>query len=161
VWEDDEAPGDDVVKLRSVRAIGRDGRPVDVVDVRTPVGIEIGFRVLKGAPPIAPKIRVLDAQGQVAFNAIDTNARWHEPTEPGAYTATAWIPGNLLGEGLMLVDASVVRLGTTRFHHHAGAPEAVSFHVQDPGEGDSARGLFLGQWKGAIRPLLDWVDEDR
>ena len=36
----------------------------------------------------------------------------------------------------------------------------VSFHVQDFGEGDSAKGLFTGQWKGVVRPLLDWTTEE-
>ena len=35
----------------------------------------------------------------------------------------------------------------------------VSFEVLDPGEGDSARGQFSGQWRGVVRPLLDWTVE--
>jgi lipopolysaccharide transport system ATP-binding protein len=155
----DPGNSDDVARLRSVRAVHADGALAGMVDIRTPVGIEIAFTVHRSGVTLAPKIKVVDAQGQVAFNAVDTNVRWQTPTEPGDFTVTAWIPANLLAEGLMLVDASIVAVGTTRFHHHAGKPEAVSFHVQDPGEGDSARGLFLGQWKGAVRPLLQWVDE--
>ena len=34
---------------------------------------------------------------------MDTSPRWHEPTPPGEYVATAWIPGNLLNEGLITV----------------------------------------------------------
>ena len=41
-----------------------------------------------------------------------------------------------------------------------GEYQAVSFHVYDPGEGDSARGLFGGQLRGAIRPLVDWTTEE-
>jgi hypothetical protein len=37
--------------------------------------------------------------------------------------------------------------------------EAVSFEVLDPGEGDSARGQFSGQWRGVVRPLLEWTCE--
>jgi hypothetical protein len=37
--------------------------------------------------------------------------------------------------------------------------EAVSFHVQDPLEGDSSRGTFTGQWRGVVRPLLEWETE--
>jgi lipopolysaccharide transport system ATP-binding protein len=159
VWSDVEAPGDAIARLRSVRVVRRDGSIAEVADVREPVGVEVGFTVLSDGAVIAPKIKLVDGQGQVAFNALDTSERWHEPTPPGDYVTTAWIPGNLLNEGLMLVDAAVVALGTTRFHHHAGTRAAVSFHVQDPGEGDSARGLFLGQWKGAVRPLLSWTTE--
>ena len=35
--------------------------------------------------------------------------------------------------------------------------DVVGFHIYDPGEGDSSRGLFTGTWKGAVRPLLDWT----
>ncbi|MFN0153278.1 MAG: polysaccharide ABC transporter ATP-binding protein [Gaiella sp.] len=163
-WEasaHDPGYSDGSVRLRSVRVLHDDGTLADVVDIRTPVGVEIAFEVLAALGPIAPKIKLSDNQGQVAFNAIDNNQRWRQPVPPGRYTTTAWIPGNLLAEGLMRVDATVVAAGTARFQHHAGKGEAVSFHVQDPGEGDSAKGLFVGQWKGAVRPLLRWVDEER
>jgi hypothetical protein len=57
------------------------------------------------------------------------------------------------------VDAGIASLGAPKLHPHAGCNDAVSFHVQDPGEGDSARGLFTGQWKGVLRPLLEWTTE--
>jgi lipopolysaccharide transport system ATP-binding protein len=159
-WADvAEAPGGDLVRIRSVRVVDEDGDVVEFVDVRRPVGIELAFTVLADGPAVVPKIKLVDDHGQVAFNAIDTSERWHAPASPGDFTATAWIPGNFLNEGLVLVDAAVVELGTVRFRHHAGVGEAVSFHVQDPCEGDSARGDFLGQWKGVVRPLLHWTSE--
>ena len=163
VWTDLEtAPGDDVVRMRSVRVVLEDGSTVSAVDVREPVGIEIGFTVLRrAAEPVTPKIKLFDRQGQVAFNSIDTNTRWHAPADPGLYTATAWIPPNLLNEGYTTVDIAVVTHATTRHHHHAGVLEAVSFHVQDPAVGDSARGRYTGQWKGVVRPLLEWTTEER
>lgn len=34
------------------------------------------------------------------------------------------------------------------------------FHqVIDPGESDTARGAFGGQWRGVVRPLLEWTVE--
>jgi len=35
----------------------------------------------------------------------------------------------------------------------------VAFTVFDPGDGDSARGLFTGQMRGVVRPLLEWTVE--
>jgi homopolymeric O-antigen transport system ATP-binding protein len=162
-WHDlAEAPGNDLVRLRSVRAVLEDGTLADVVDVRRPVEIEIAFTVLRrGDVPVTPKIKIVDGQGQIVFNAIDTHPRWHEPPAPGDYTATARIPGNLLNEGLMVVEIGVVELGTVRFYHHIGLRDALSFHVHDPGEGDTARGIYLGQWRGAVRPLLEWTSEER
>jgi lipopolysaccharide transport system ATP-binding protein len=158
-WDDlESAPGDDLVRLRSVRIVDRDGETVDYVDVRDPVGIEIGFRVLRDGPPVVPKLKLV-AEGRIAFNAFDIDARWSEPSPPGDYLATAWIPGNLLNEGLMSIDAAVCSIRSPKLHHHVSEHEAVSFHVQDPAEGDSARGTFKGQWRGVMRPLLDWTGE--
>jgi len=161
-WPDLEtAPGDDLVRLRSVRVV-QDEEEAQAVDVRRPVGIEIGFTVLRrGDPPVFPKIKVVDQRGDVAFNAMDSSSRWQEPAEPGDYVSTAWIPGNLFNEGLTTVHVGICSFRSTKLRPHAGCNDAVSFHVQDPGEGDSARGLFTGQWKGVVRPLLDWTTEER
>jgi lipopolysaccharide transport system ATP-binding protein len=163
VWNDPaEAPGDDLVRLQSVRVVDDDGSTVNVADVRRPVGIEICFSVLRsGREPIVPKAKVYDQHGATAFNAMDVNPRWHEPQEPGEYVTTAWIPANLLNEGRMTVDADIMTIASPKLVPHASARFVVSFHVYDPAEGDSARGRFTGQWKGVVRPLLEWTTEER
>ena len=159
VWRDlAEAPGDDVVRLRSVRVVDEDGATSDYADVRQPVGIELAFRVLRDGPPVLPKIKLV-AGGQIVFNAMDVDPRWQVPSPPGDYVATAWIPGNLLNEGLISVDAAVCSIDSPKLHHHVSVHDALSFHVQDPAEGDSSRGTFTGQWRGVVRPLLDWTRE--
>jgi lipopolysaccharide transport system ATP-binding protein len=158
-WPDlEDAPGDDLVKLRSVRIVRSDGETTDYVDVREPVGIELGFQVLRDGPPVVPKLKIV-AGGQIAFNAMDIDPRWYEPAPPGDYVATAWIPGNHLNEGLIRVDAAVCSIDSPKLHHHVSVHEAVTFHVQDPGEGDSSRGTFTGQWRGVLRPLLEWTTD--
>ena len=161
-WPDLEtAPGEHNVKLRSIRVVSEAGAVVDSVDVREPVGIEIGFTIRDTKLPVFPKIKVLDRQGNVAFNAMDTQERWREAPAPGDYLATAWIPPNLLNEGLISVEVGIVSLGGMKLFPRASVRDAVSFHVLDPGEGDSARGPFTGQWQGVVRPLLDWTTEER
>jgi lipopolysaccharide transport system ATP-binding protein len=159
-WTDIEAaPGNDLVRLTSVRVV-QDGQEASAVDVRRPVGLEIGFTVAREGEPLFPKIKVIDQRGDVVFNAMDTDERWHRAVRPRAYLSTAWIPGNLLNEGLISVQVGICSVSTHRLDHHVSVHDAVSFHVQDPGEGDSARGRFTGQWKGVVRPLLDWTTEE-
>jgi homopolymeric O-antigen transport system ATP-binding protein len=158
-WTADDAPGNDLVRITSVRALPHEGMPPAIADVRRPIGIEIVFRVLRKGEPIFPKIKVLDKEGAVAFNAMDTDERWLEPTPPGEYAATAWIPGNLLNEGPAIVEVAVCSVGFPKLEHQAAVYEAISFEVLDPGEGDSARGTFGGQWRGVVRPMLDWTYE--
>ena len=162
IWDDlDEAPGNDYVRLQSVRIVDEDGVAAGVVDHRRPVGIEIGFTVLRPGRSVVPKLKLWDQHGTVCFNAMDVSPRWHEPAEPGEYVATAWIPGNLLNEGHHAVDIEIVKLQIPKPEPQAVAFRPVAFHVYDPAEGDSARGLFVGEWRGALRPLLDWTTEER
>jgi lipopolysaccharide transport system ATP-binding protein len=161
VWPDDEtAPGDDLVRILSARVVGEDGATLDAVDVRRPVGLAIRFRVLRRGEPVLPKFKLVDQRGDIAFNAFDTHERWRVPSEPGIYEATAWIPGNLLNEGLYAADVAVCSIAAPKLHHHFQERFAVAFHVQDPGAGDSARGIYTGQWRGVMRPLLEWTVEE-
>lgn len=161
-WTDtaDQAWSDGLAKLRWIRVV-QDGDMVDTADVRRPIGIELAFTVLKPGQPLFPKIKVNSAEGEIVFNAFDTDSRWHDAARPGDYVATAWIPENVLNEGLFTVDPAVTSLGSGKLLPHAGARQAVSFHVHDPGEGDSARGRFTGQLRGLVRPLLEWTVEER
>jgi lipopolysaccharide transport system ATP-binding protein len=159
VWEPESAPGNDLAQILSIRTLPHDGMPPGVVDVRRPICIEIGFKVLREGKPLFPKIKVLDEEGAVAFNAMDTDERWLQPTPAGEYISTAWIPPNLLNEGNAIVEVAICSLDFPKLEHHAAVYEAVSFEVLDPGEGDSARGRFGGQWRGVVRPLLEWSVE--
>jgi lipopolysaccharide transport system ATP-binding protein len=147
-WTEESAPGNDLTRIRAIRAIPHEGMPQGVVDVRRPIGIEIEFDVLRLGKPLFPKVKVLDQEGAIAFNAMDTDERWLRPTEPGTYVSTAWIPGNLLNEGAAIVEVAICSIDFPKLQHHAAVYEAVSFDVLDPGEGDSARGQFSGQWRG-------------
>ena len=158
-WNDDEAPGNELVKLRSVRVVDEDGGTAGTIDVRRPIGIEIAYRVLREGRPTVPKIKVLDQHGAICFNALDTDPRWSDPAPPGDYVATAWIPPNLLNEGRHSVDVNIVTIASPKLIPHASAYKIVAFHVFDPAEGDSARGLFGGEFRGVVRPLLEWTYE--
>ena len=157
VWTAETAPGNDLARIREIRALAHEGMPPGVVDVRRPIGIEIVFDVLRDGKPVFPKLKLIDREGVIAFNAIDTDERWSRPSPPGEYVATAWIPGNLLNEGEASVEVAICSLDFPKLEHHAAVYEAVSFEVLDKGEGDSARGQFSGQWRGVVRPMLEWT----
>jgi len=155
-WEGTDSPGNDLVRLRGARVVDSDGGIVDASDVRQPVGIEIGFDVLRLGEPVFAQIKLLDQRGDIAFNALDSRPEWRVPSAPGSYVVTAWLPGNLLNEGLYTVNIAVCTAGA-KLIHHAGVVEAVSFTVYDPAEGDSSRGSFTGPLRGPVRPLLEWT----
>ena len=150
------APGE-VARITAARIVDEDGKTVDAVDVRRPVGVEIAFDVLRPGTALFPKIKIVNAQAEIAFNALDTNPRWRKAAKPGKYVSTAWIPANLLNEGMVSVDVGLASMGAPKLVHHVNLPGVLTFHAQDPGEGDSAKGLFTGQLRGVVRPLLEWT----
>jgi len=154
-----EAPGNDTVRLRSVRIVDQTGAGMETRDVREPVGIEIQFDVARSDQPLRPQIMLTNEQGIHAFNAMDTSSRWAQPPVPGRHRTTAWIPGNLLNEGLMTVTVFLSTFESGKTLQHVLERDIVAFLVTDPVEGDSAKGPHVGQWWGAVRPLLDWTEE--
>ena len=151
------APGNDAVRLRSVRVVDAEHQPVESIDVRRDVGVRIEFEIIEQKHRFVPGFTLTSDQGQMIFSAMDTNPIWREPLTPGVYTSTGWIPPNLLNEGMISV---AIALGTFVPGAQDDSPvhvaEAVAFQVVDPGEGGTARGDYSGAWSSPVRPLLRW-----
>ena len=62
--------------------------------------IEIGFEVLREGKPLFPKIKVLDEEGAVAFNAMDTDERWLRADAAGRVRLDGVDPGQPAERGL-------------------------------------------------------------
>jgi len=155
-WRDPAtAPGDQTAKLRAVRVRAPDGTVTDAIDIRRPVGIEMDFDVCEPGWTFAANFDFYNEEGLLLFGAIETDPEWRNRVrEPGRYTVTAWVPGNLLSEGTIIVDAELLTTHPTAQHFFER--QAVAFHVVDSMEGDGARGDWGGSMPGVIRPLLRW-----
>jgi len=155
-WPDAErAPGGEVVRLRAVRVRTEAGEVTDALDIRRPVGIEMEFDVLAGGHVLVPNYHFFNEEGVYVFVSGDRDPAWlNRPRPPGRYVSTAWIPGNLLTEGSMIVGAAVTTPEPARIHFFER--DAVAFQVIDSLAGDSVRGDYAGPIPGVVRPLLQW-----
>jgi lipopolysaccharide transport system ATP-binding protein len=155
-WPDlRKAPGNEVVRLRAVRVRREDGQITDGVDIRRPIGVEMEYDVLQAGYTLAPNLHFYNDEGTCAFIAIDNSLAWKARPRPiGRYVSTAWIPGNLLAEGSLIVRAAVTTLNP--FVVHLDERDVVAFQVIDSLDGDSARGGYAGPMPGVLRPLLNW-----
>jgi lipopolysaccharide transport system ATP-binding protein len=158
-WPDPaKAPGNDVVRLCAVRIRTEDGTITEAVDIRRPVGIDIEYQVLKSGHVLVPSCRFFNEDGIHLFTTLDADPVWRQRPRPeGHYVSTAWIPGNLLAEGTILVGVLVNTFNPPIIHAHE--PEAVAFQVIDSLEGNAARGDFAGRMLGVLRPLLTWTTQ--
>jgi lipopolysaccharide transport system ATP-binding protein len=126
------------------------------MDIRCPIAVEVHFDVTAPGHVLFPFFALHNEEGIEVFSVIDRDPRWQRRPRPvGRYQSTAWIPGNLLSEGTLLVCVGIATLNplVTDLVYE---DNVIAFHVCDPLEGDSARGDYAGEWGGVIRPLLKW-----
>lgn len=154
----DEAPGDETVRLRAVRVVDSEAQVSEGFDIRKPIGLQVEYDVLRDGELMMPYFSLTDDEGVMLFSSIDQDLRWHsEPRACGRYVSTAWIPGNLLSEGMAYV--TVAMRTTVRKYRPFHEFDAVAFNVIDKMEGGSARGEWVGRLSGAVRPKLEWTTE--
>ena len=157
LWPDPmTAPGDCVVRLRSVGVVGDDGAFHATADIRRPVVLEMVYDVLQSGYVAVPNFLLYTEEGVCAFVTADTDPEWRRRPKPvGRYVSRVTIPGNFLSEGTLIVDAAISTMDPVTVHAHER--EAVAFQVIDSLDGDSMRGDFGGAVPGVVRPRLDWL----
>ena len=149
------APGNEIVRLCAVRVRDEEGRTVETLDIRRPVGIEMTFEVLEPGHRLVPSHHFINEEGICAFIDIDRDPAWRrQPRRAGTYTSVVWIPANFLAEGPLLVSSAVVTLDPVKVHFWER--DIVAFHVVDSLDGDSARADYAGTYPGVVRPCLEW-----
>lgn len=157
-WSESDAPGDSCVRLRSLRTVTDDTEGTASIDIRKPVGLRMDFDVLEDGQILFPQFMLSDEQAVRLFTTVDVESEWFERPRPrGSYSATVWVPGNLLTEGTFYVKASMRTPDRKRVPFNQ--LDAIAFYVVDNVEEGSARSGWAGRMKGAIRPKLEWENE--
>lgn len=159
LWPKQEnAPGDEYVKLRTVRVINEKKETTPTIDMRHKVGIEFSFDILKGDCVLVPAISFFNDQGTHVLNALDTGPHWKTKKQPGRYQSTVWVPANLLNEGALTTNVIVmdIRRYASKPIKHVFELDAVVFQVVDVESGPSAKGDLDLTWPSAVYPLLEW-----
>jgi len=149
------APGDDVVRLCAMRVKTEDGNVSETFDICQPVGIEMEYEILKPRDGLLIDFHIVNEEGIELFQSYQTDAITQMgPLKPGRYVSTAWIPGNLLREGVFFVSLRIKS-------HWSENPcikekDVVAFQVSTSFESDSFSSKFYKKRRGVIRPLLKW-----
>ena len=158
-WSDPRrAPQNHVARFVSARVRTADGRTTDAVDIREAVGVELTYEVLEDGHVLVCGFHFVNEDGLKVFVLHDTDPRWRRRPKPrGVYTCTAWLPGNFLAEGQLVVT---MILGThDPLVSHCHEEDVVAFQVVDSLDGNTARGDYLGPMPGVVRPLVEWSTE--
>jgi len=158
-WPDPAtAPGDERIRLRSIRVVNEMGEPVPEIDIREPVFVEVDYLNLSDDPGFRPdaNLHFFDSEGTYLFVSSESNnVDWgRRPRRSGSIHARCRVPGNFLAEGGIFVSVAVTSWPPEVVH--AEVRDAVGFWITDAGEGSSVRGDYTGDYPGVVRPMLEW-----
>lgn len=151
------APGDDVVRLRAVRAFNRKGQVTSEFKVSEPFYLEIEFLVLQSGILLDAGFKFLNDAGNVIFQTADfQDNHWYKRPRPaGIHRSTCHIPENLLNQGSIRVFVFIV---TNPHTAHAVEGDAIALRIIDDHEPGGARGHYTEEWtEGVVRPLFRWT----
>lgn len=150
-WNNDNAWGSPEIRLISVKLL-KDNKPISVVE--TTDRLQVSIKYLLKEPKLKFRCTIsLYFQGVCAFTSF-------EPTESikkkkGVYESIVEITPNLLSEGTYIIGVSVITSRGT-LHHYIKVKDALIFEVIDSVKGNSARGDYVQNIIGVLRPKLNW-----
>ncbi|SRR6266849_1984149 len=157
VWPDlDQAPGDDVARLRAVRVLDRHGNVCTGFDVRDRVTIEIEYTVFKQTDWLEVSLYFYNERGELLFVSLDDLGRFHldERRPAGHYHSACHIPSDFLTNGQIYVLAAL----TEEKIIHTIQRDVVAFNVNDSMDPGGARGRSRAEWAPvAVRPRFEWT----
>ena len=156
VWDDIKtAPGNETVRLRSVRVRPIDGSPSDPITVRTPFVLEFDYWNLQPETVLNLSFYLLNEEGMVVFASAPVNEPvWNGKRFPvGLFHSACYIPGELLNDGAHRLQLIVVKDQSV---HTFVYNDVLSFDVR---EAVGTRRDWYGKWPGVVRPRLEWSTE--
>jgi lipopolysaccharide transport system ATP-binding protein len=145
-WLLDDRPGDNFVKLNSVKLVDEKKNQLFQPSIDSTFGVCIEFEVLVDGIKPSPNLHFFNAQGIYCFVAITEVDKLNK----GIYKSYTWIPANFLNNQIYRVGIAITSLKDVYVHLYE--KEVISFEVIE----DKIERLseFGGTIPGVIRPYL-------
>ena len=124
------APGNEIVRLKSIKACATNGEVREAFDIRYPIAIEFEYWVCKENVRLTPGFLLLNETGAIVFMSGGMHdPEWlNRPRSIGLYKSCCRIPGNFLAEGTFSIHALINTLSTAKSPTvHVYERDAIAF----------------------------------
>lgn len=143
-------PGDDVAVLCSARIIDTNKKVVGVVNMHDEFGVEFEYEVRQRGYCPTPVLHVFTSKGELVFLSSQTTNENNKKI--GKFRAIAWIPGNLLNEGVYYLGLALTTINPRKRHFFE--KNALIFEVVE--DISLREGNYSHKIPGIIRPKISW-----
>jgi lipopolysaccharide transport system ATP-binding protein len=156
IYPETDRPGNDIVKLGSLRVIDASFNAKSNFKVTEKIGIEMKYEVFDHGRILWLGHNIYNQTGVHVFDAHNVNSPYyHEPHSKGKYVSVMWIPAHLLNTGSYYINSAIFNHMEKVIHFHE--KDILSFSVYEVFDEITARGMNSENIPGIIRPLLDWT----
>ncbi len=147
IWEIENAPGNDQVKITKAKLIPQLEKEVDIVTINTPLLFEFEFINFFDNVGIVIAIELHSLNGLDIFTSGPSKVT---KLQKGTYKTTCIVPSQLLNDGTYTITVQIVKNGIEMIHREI---DILVFEVIDAIRPSG----YTGKWPGVIRPKLNWT----
>jgi len=153
----DHCPGNDTIRLLSVRICDSTYQTVKQIKSDQRVGVEIEYVILKGDTKPSVIIQFYNSEWVLLFEANDMASSQNPKTFSTSckIKQICWVPDNLMNESRILINITIAHLFPI-YKEHVTMREIVSFEVIAQDSSHDYLNQYGIKWPGIIRPKLEW-----
>ena len=149
VWDTpEEAPGNDLVRIRRIELIPEYPDNLTHIDVRTPMRVRFEFWNMMDRANLNLSMHLNSITGECIFNVGSTSQAYGK----GLISGECTIPGYFLNDGSYTISVMIVKDTVTPLFN---LEEGLTFDVEDYREGVA----WYGKWPGYVRPQFQFQME--
>lgn len=146
----EEAPGNDLIRLKQVELIPNLDDPDDVLDIRTAFTVRFQFWNFMDNVKLNSGLVLFSYSGECIFDLLSQGT----VSEKGVVEAECKIPGDFLNDGSYYISINIIRDTSVPI---VNFEECLSFELEDY-RGDMQ---YYGKWWGSVRPKFPFKLKQR
>ncbi len=124
-------------------------------DTTETIGVSLEYEVLDDGLQFTHGLNLYNQENQNIYNSHDVTSEIRlSKIEKGNYKATAWLPGNLLPEGIFSLNLALFNPNPLDILIHE--KEVLSFEIYTDYSKLTPRGNYAADFPGIVRPLIKW-----
>jgi lipopolysaccharide transport system ATP-binding protein len=156
VWDTLEtAPGNEKVRLHTVRIVPERDASMSSIDMQTPFCLEVEYWNLVPGAKLIVNYALYSIDGSPAFETLTFDEpRWHgRPFDKGLYRSVCRIPANLMNQGTYRLRIAFLNEYAQVLYDNV---EAAVFSIHDIRERSFA---WYGRFISNVHPKFEWTTE--
>ncbi|GAB3693584.1 ABC transporter ATP-binding protein [Spirosoma flavus] len=156
-WLNENAPGNDKIKLKKAYITNKENKPISHAYINEEIGFCVEYELLSEISSFTHGINVFSSMDIHLFSSHD-NIKLEKDKifTPGHYKTTVWIPANLLQSDYIKISFACMKYEPFEQLFHE--INVLRINVLEPEIAITGSESYKGKLPGLVRPHLKWEE---